>query len=66
MPDIVLGIDPGLTRCGYGVIVKSSSRQVAFQRVGVFESSSKDELSVRIEKILSRRHAGMRWFTDCP
>ncbi|NBR61859.1 MAG: crossover junction endodeoxyribonuclease RuvC [Actinobacteria bacterium] len=51
MPDIVLGIDPGLTRCGYGVIVKSSSRQVAFQRVGVFESSSKDELSLRIEKI---------------
>jgi len=51
MTERVLGIDPGLTRCGYGVILKGNSRQITFESVGVFESSSKDELTERIEKI---------------
>lgn len=35
---VLLGFDPGLTRCGFGVVSKSSSRQVSFAEVGVFES----------------------------
>jgi len=45
---IVLGIDPGLTRCGFGLISKRSSRQVSFVDVGVIQSSSEVELSSRI------------------
>jgi crossover junction endodeoxyribonuclease RuvC len=51
MAERVLGFDPGLTRCGYGVISKQKSRQVSFEAVGVFESSSKEELTERISKI---------------
>lgn len=51
MSERVLGFDPGLTRCGYGLISKSKSRQVSFEAVGVFESSAKEELTDRIERI---------------
>jgi len=48
---IVLGIDPGLTRCGFGVISRRSSREVSFVEVGVIQSSSKMELTERIASI---------------
>jgi len=48
---IVLGIDPGLTRCGFGVISRRSSRQVTFIEVGVIQSSSEMELTERIASI---------------
>ena len=51
MNQIVLGIDPGLTRCGYGLISKRSSRQVSFVDVGVIQSSSDLELTARIALI---------------
>lgn len=51
MAQTVLGIDPGLTRCGYGLISKSASRQVSFLDVGVFESPSTMDQNERIEKI---------------
>jgi len=47
----VIGFDPGLTRCGYGVVEKGSSRQVSFREVGVFESDKEAELSARISLI---------------
>jgi crossover junction endodeoxyribonuclease RuvC len=44
----VLGIDPGLTRCGFGLISKRSSRQVSFIDVGVIQSDSALEVTDRI------------------
>jgi crossover junction endodeoxyribonuclease RuvC len=47
----VIGFDPGLTRCGFGVVVKGSSRQVSFLEVGVFESGKDLDQSDRIASI---------------
>lgn len=44
----ILGIDPGLTRCGAGVIELSGSRRVTLVEVNTFRSSPDAELSVRI------------------
>ena len=46
--NVVLGLDPGLTRCGFGVVQKASSRQVRFLEVGVFKSDKDMEQSERI------------------
>jgi crossover junction endodeoxyribonuclease RuvC len=51
MTEVILGIDPGLTRCGFGVIAKSKSRTVSFVRVGVIQSPSTMELSARLALI---------------
>jgi crossover junction endodeoxyribonuclease RuvC len=32
---IIMGIDPGLTRCGIGVVVQKSFREISLQDVGV-------------------------------
>ncbi len=34
----VLGIDPGLTRCGWGVVDVGRDRRAAFVAVGVFRT----------------------------
>ncbi len=46
----VLGIDPGLTRCGYGVVERGagSMRAVA---AGVIRTSPSDELPVRLAEL---------------
>lgn len=44
----ILGIDPGLTRCGYGVIDSGVSRSVTFVDVGVIRTPATDELSQRL------------------
>ena len=49
--NVVLGLDPGLTRCGFGVVQKASSRQVRFLEVGVFKSDKDMEQSERIALI---------------
>ena len=51
MNQIVLGVDPGLTRFGFGLIEVGKSRQVSFVEVGVLQSDSKMELTDRIQKI---------------
>jgi len=51
MSEVILGIDPGLTRCGFGIIAKSKSRTVSFMRVGVIQSPSTMELSARLALI---------------
>jgi crossover junction endodeoxyribonuclease RuvC len=38
----VLGIDPGLTRCGFGLIESGPGETVRALRAGVFETSPKD------------------------
>jgi crossover junction endodeoxyribonuclease RuvC len=45
---VVLGFDPGLTRCGYGIVAKGTSRQIRFVSVGVFESSRELDQSQRV------------------
>lgn len=47
----VIGFDPGLTRCGFGIVEKGSSRQVSYLEVGVFLSDKEAELSSRIASI---------------
>ena len=47
----VIGFDPGLTRCGFGIVSKGNSRQVSFLEVGVFESEKELEQSLRIALI---------------
>lgn len=44
----ILGVDPGLTRCGVGVIDLDKSRQVTLVEVDTFRSDPKSELANRI------------------
>jgi crossover junction endodeoxyribonuclease RuvC len=48
---VVIGFDPGLTRCGYGCLSKGNSRQVSFLEVGVFESDKDLDQTIRIAQI---------------
>jgi len=45
---IVLGFDPGLTRCGYGIVAKGTSRQIRYVEVGVLESNRELDQSQRV------------------
>ena len=48
-PDqLVMGIDPGLTRCGVGVVQVSSGARLRLVHVGVARTSSTDELAQRL------------------
>lgn len=58
----VLGVDPGLTRCGFGVIEAGASRSVSFVDVGVVRSDAglglekrllviRDELAAVLDRI---------------
>lgn len=47
----ILGVDPGLTRCGLGVIDTSGSRQVSFVDVTVIRSPKDMEPHYRLEMI---------------
>ena len=51
MSETILGIDPGLTRCGFGVITKNKSRSVCFVTVGVIQSPSSMEIASRLALI---------------
>ncbi|MBB5152812.1 crossover junction endodeoxyribonuclease RuvC [Saccharopolyspora phatthalungensis] len=44
----VLGVDPGLTRCGLGVVDGGRGREVACVAVGVVRTPPEDELSGRL------------------
>ena len=47
----ILGVDPGLTRCGVGVIDLAAGRRVSLVSVGVFRTAPTDELSARVGTI---------------
>ena len=47
----ILGVDPGLTRCGVGVIDLSKSRKTTLVYVGVIQSLKTAELDTRIGAI---------------
>src|SRR5690606_15837679 len=44
----VLGVDPGLTRCGVGVVEATGPRKVVHVASGVIQSSAEDEVDQRL------------------
>jgi crossover junction endodeoxyribonuclease RuvC len=44
----ILGVDPGLTRCGVGVIDSGTGRSVSFVDVGVVRSDTSESLEHRL------------------
>jgi crossover junction endodeoxyribonuclease RuvC len=57
----VLGVDPGLTRCGFGVIDGDPGRRLAMVATGVVGTSSADEIGLRL---LALEEQVERWLTD--
>ncbi|MBO1902642.1 crossover junction endodeoxyribonuclease RuvC [Leucobacter weissii] len=47
----IIGIDPGLTRCGIGIIAAGPGRSVAFEHVEVLRSPADAEPAARIHQI---------------
>ena len=47
----ILGIDPGLTRCGIGLIELGSSRKVSLVAVDTYRSEPSEDLAVRVGRI---------------
>jgi crossover junction endodeoxyribonuclease RuvC len=47
-PVRVLGVDPGLTRCGFGVVDGAPGRALRLVRVGVIRTSAGDDLAARL------------------
>lgn len=45
---IILGVDPGLTRCGVGVIEAGASRRLSFVHVDVVRSSPQEPQDLRL------------------
>ena len=48
---IVLGVDPGLTRCGYAVLSMTSSRDISALAIGVLRTSPAHDLAARLAEI---------------
>jgi len=57
----VLGVDPGLTRCGFGVIDGDPGRRLAMVATGVVGTSAADEIGTRL---LALEQQVERWLTD--
>ena len=47
----VFGIDPGLTRCGLGVVDNNGSQRLSLIDVGVFQSSQEEPLQFRLMQL---------------
>ena len=47
----VLGIDPGLTRCGLGVVENDGSQRLILLEVGVFQSAQEEPLQLRLMQL---------------
>src|SRR6204780_238061 len=57
----VLGVDPGLTRCGFGVIEGEPGRRLALVAAGVVSTSADDAIGLRL--LALEQHAE-RWLND--
>jgi crossover junction endodeoxyribonuclease RuvC len=57
----VLGVDPGLTRCGFGVIDGAPGRRLSLVATGVARTSAADEIGPRL---LALEQQVERWLTD--
>jgi crossover junction endodeoxyribonuclease RuvC len=61
-PIRVLGVDPGLTRCGVGVVEGAPGRALTMVRVGVIRTSADDDIAVRLLAIETEIEA---WLDAC-
>jgi crossover junction endodeoxyribonuclease RuvC len=57
----VLGVDPGLTRCGYGIIDGEPGRRLTLVATGVVSTSADDEIGPRL---LALEEQVERWLAD--
>ena len=58
----VLGVDPGLTRCGIGVVDGTPGRPPTLVRVGVIRTPAQDDIASRLLAIETEIE---RWLDDC-
>jgi crossover junction endodeoxyribonuclease RuvC len=61
-PIRVLGVDPGLTRCGLGVVDGAPGRALRLVRVGVIRTSADDDIATRLLAIETEIE---RWLDAC-
>jgi crossover junction endodeoxyribonuclease RuvC len=61
-PIRVLGVDPGLTRCGVGVVEGAPGRALTMIRVGVIRTSPDDDIAARLLSIETEIEA---WLDTC-
>src|SRR5580704_10068518 len=61
-PIRVLGVDPGLTRCGVGVVEGAPGRALTMVRVGVIRTSADDDIAVRLLAIETELES---WLDEC-
>ena len=61
-PVRVLGVDPGLTRCGVGVVEGAPGRALALVRFGVIRTSADDDIAARLLAIETQIEA---WLDAC-
>jgi crossover junction endodeoxyribonuclease RuvC len=61
-PVRVLGVDPGLTRCGVGVVEGAPGRALALVRVGVIRTPAGDDVADRLLAIETELEA---WLDAC-
>jgi crossover junction endodeoxyribonuclease RuvC len=61
-PIRVLGVDPGLTRCGVGVVDGAPGRALTLVRVGVIRTSADDDFAGRLLAIETEIE---RWLDAC-
>jgi len=47
----IIGVDPGLTRCGIGIVTAGAGRRVTFEHVEVLTSTASDPLPERLHRI---------------
>jgi crossover junction endodeoxyribonuclease RuvC len=57
----VLGVDPGLTRCGFGIIDGAPGQRLALVATGVVSTSAADEIGPRL---LALEEQAERWLSD--
>src|SRR6202050_3968193 len=61
-PIRVLSVDPGLTRCGVGVVEGAPGRALSLVRVGVLRTSATDDIAVRLLAIETELE---QWLDAC-
>jgi crossover junction endodeoxyribonuclease RuvC len=61
-PVRVLGVDPGLTRCGVGVVDGAPGRALSLVRVGVIRTSPADDIAARLLAIETELES---WLDAC-